>query len=330
MKHILVTGGAGYIGSHTSKLLASYGFIPVVVDNLVYGHASSAKWGPLIEADINDREAIKNTIEKYSIKDVIHFAAYAYVGESMINPRKYYLNNITSTLALLNQCVDSNVKNFVFSSTCATYGIPNHTPINEETSQIPINPYGYTKLVVEKMLQDYSRSYGLKTIALRYFNACGADWDLDVGEDHSPETHLIPLALKAILDSSYVLQIFGSDYPTKDGSCIRDYVHVLDLADAHILGLNYLDQKEAGFYGCFNLGTSKGNSIFEVIKTIETVTKQSVKYRLTQRRSGDPPELVADSRKANEQLGWFPKNSSLNQIIESAWNWETRGRNRIK
>ncbi len=326
MKHVLVTGGAGYIGAHTAKLLARRGAIPVVVDNLIYGHESFVKWGPLINADIGDKKTIKQTIETYNIEDVIHFAAYAYVGESVANPRKYYKNNISSTIALLNQCIDSNIKNFVFSSTCATYGISEKKEISEEDAQNPINPYGFTKLVVEKMLQDYSRSYGLKTMALRYFNACGADWDLDLGEDHSPETHLIPLALKSVIDPSYTLQVFGDDYPTTDGSCIRDFIHVLDLAEAHVLGLEYLGLKKDGFYDCFNLGTSKGSSIFEVMKTIGMVTNKSVKYKVVHRRPGDPPHLVANSQKANLLLDWFPKNSSLQQIIESAWKWEINGR----
>lgn len=319
--NVLVTGGAGYIGSHTCKVLAQRGFNPIVLDNLSTGHSRFVKWGPLIQANIANPERVSATLKEYKIESVIHFAASAYVGESVQHPRKYFENNVQNTLTLLGACLDSGVKNFVFSSTCATYGIPQNLPIAETTPQHPINAYGYSKLVIERTLQEYSRAYGLRTLALRYFNAAGASHSLEIGERHDPETHLIPLVFRSMLDAQYTLKVFGSDYSTPDGTCIRDYIHVLDLAEAHVLGLEKLMVGRLS-NAAVNLGTSRGHSVKEVISCAERITQLQAKVEIAERRAGDPPELVANASLANHVLGWHAQQSSLENIINTAWNWE--------
>jgi UDP-glucose-4-epimerase GalE len=325
LKNILVTGGAGYIGAHTCKELAKAGFNPITLDNLKYGHRSFVKWGPLIEGDIGNQSLVRDVIQKYRVADIIHFAAYAYVGESVENPRKYYENNVGGSLSLLGAAIDCGVRNIVFSSTCATYGSVNSVPIKEETPQRPVNPYGFTKLVVENALRDYAARYQVNALALRYFNAAGADPDHDIGESHNPETHLIPLALRTIKDPHYTLKVFGDDYDTSDGSCVRDYIHVSDLANAHVKGLLHLRQndtsKSRGLFDALNLGTTKGTSVLEVIRKIEEITTQKVRYEITDRRQGDPPILIADASKADIVLNWRPQYSTLDNIIRSAWEW---------
>jgi UDP-arabinose 4-epimerase len=320
-QNVLVTGGAGYIGSHTCKSLATAGYRPIAYDDLSEGHASAVRWGPLITADIADREALSRTVERYEISQVIHFAASAYVGESIINPRKYFNNNFAKTLSMLDCLLDSDVKSIVLSSTCATYGLPERLPIKEDHRQQPINPYGESKLAIERLLYWYGRSYELKWVALRYFNAAGADPDGDIGESHRCETHIIPLALQAAAGALGYLSVFGADYPTSDGTAVRDFIHVLDLANAHVLALEYLS---AGQPSCaLNLGTGIGYSVREVISKIEQVIKCTVPYHVSPRRTGDPAVLVADADLAEATLGWKPRHSELAEIIKTAWRWQT-------
>ena len=318
---VLVTGGAGYIGSHTAKLLARAGYRPIALDSLDTGHRWAVRWGPLVQGDLADFNLLREVIRAYDIQAVIHFAANAYVGESMRNPRKYFRNNVVNTLNLLDAMVDTRVKHIIFSSTCATYGVPQEVPIPEHHSQSPVNPYGESKLFVERMLNWYAQSYGLRWMALRYFNAAGADPAGEIGEEHDPEPHLIPLAIKAALGEIPFVEIYGSDYPTADGTAIRDYIHVTDLAEAHYLALaNILDGGESA---ALNLGTGKGHSVREVIAAVERTSGCYVPVREAERRAGDPPCLVADSTKAKELLGWEPRHSSLDEIIETAWQWHT-------
>lgn len=316
---VLVTGGAGYIGSHTACVIVESGHTPAIFDNLSTGHKWAAGSTPLVEADLADEQATRRAIRQYGVEAVIHFAASAYVGESVTDPRKYFRNNVVNTLKLLDAMVDLGVKNLVYSSTCATYGIPETLPISEAQPQRPVSPYGESKLFVEKMLGWYEKAYGLKWVALRYFNAAGASRDL--GECHDPETHLIPLAIQAAL-SGVPLAVFGTDYPTADGTAVRDYIHVDDLASAHLLALEYLVKK--GTSRAFNLGTGTGYSVRQVLEMVEQVSGLKVPYRAAARRAGDPPVLVAENRAAAEFLGWTPQRSSLRQIIESAWIWHSR------
>jgi UDP-arabinose 4-epimerase len=316
---VLVTGGAGYIGSHTCKALARAGYRPITLDNLVYGHEWAVRWGPLEIGDISDRACLDTVIERHRLEAVIHFAAYAYVGESVRDPGRYYRNNIAGTLTLLEAMRDHAIPHIVFSSTCATYGVPDRTPITEDHPQRPINPYGASKLMVERMLADFEQAHGLGWIALRYFNAAGADPEGDIGEDHDPETHLIPLALQAAAGRGPQLQVFGDDYPTPDGSCIRDYIHVADLAEAHVMSLVHLRAGEAS--GAFNLGTGQGASVLEVIAVVERVTGRPVPREIGPRRPGDPPVLYADADKARRLLGWEPRYRKLAETIEHAWKW---------
>lgn len=320
---ILVTGGAGYIGSHTAKLLKASGFEPVVLDNLSTGHRRAVKWGPLIEHDLSDPAAIRNILTIQRIGAVIHFAANAYVGESMRDPRKYFRNNVVSTLNLLEGMLDAGVKHIVFSSSCATYGIPEAVPIQEDQPQRPVNPYGESKLFIERALHWYAKAYGFCWMALRYFNAAGADPDGELGEWHDPETHLIPLAMRAALDDREPVEIYGIDYPTPDGTAVRDYIHVTDLADAHLLALRHLIS--GGSCAALNLGTGRGHSVREVIAAVEKASGRRVITRLAGRRAGDPPALVADAAKAEAILGWKPRYSALKTITETAWNWLTVG-----
>ncbi len=322
MKNVLVTGGAGYIGSHAAKALAKAGYNPVTYDNLVYGNHWAVQWGPFVEGDIGDRARLLKTFARYDIDAVMHFAAFAYVGESMTKPELYFENNVTKSLTMLDAMRIAGVRKMVFSSTCATYGTPEQMPITEETPQIPVNPYGETKLMVEKALHWYAKAHGINSVALRYFNAAGADPEGDIGESHLPETHLIPLILDAALGRRAAIDIYGTDYPTEDGSCVRDYIHVADLADAHVRALDYLI--EGGETTQVNLGTGMGYSVREVIAAVERVTGKRVPRREMPRRAGDPAVLVADPSKARRVLGWLPTNSDLDTIIHTAWTWHLR------
>ncbi|MFZ2960726.1 MAG: UDP-glucose 4-epimerase GalE [Candidatus Ozemobacteraceae bacterium] len=314
---VLVTGGAGYIGSHACKILASAGFAPVVYDNLVYGHREDVKWGPFVEGALEDRVRLDETFRKYRPAAVMHFAAYAFVGESVTDPAKYYRNNVVGSLTLLEAMRDHGVKHLVFSSTCATYGEPQTIPIPDDHPQHPINPYGTTKLVMERMMADFSVAYGLNWLALRYFNAAGADPDAEIGERHDPETHLIPLVLDSALGRRPHITVFGTDYATPDGTCIRDYIHVNDLSDAHVLALRYL--QDGGASGGLNLGNGAGYSVKEVIETAERVTGRNIPTEFGKRRAGDPPRLVGDASRARSILGWKPRFADLHVIIEHAW-----------
>lgn len=317
--HILVTGGAGYIGSHACKALEKVGYVPVAYDNLVYGHQQFAKWGPFEQGDISDRARIDEVIEKYKPSAIIHFAAFAYVGESVGNPGKYYRNNVSGTLNLLESMRDHEIKRMIFSSTCATYGTPEFVPITEEHPQRPINPYGNSKLMVEQLLKDFDIAHGIKSIALRYFNAAGADPDCEVGEDHTPETHLIPLVLDAASGNRPHITIYGDDYDTPDGTCIRDYIHVSDLANAHVLALKALE--EGAESTRYNLGNGQGYSVKEVIAAAEKVTGRSISTVVGDRRPGDPDRLVGDACRAKKILGWEPHYGDIETILKHAWNF---------
>ncbi len=318
---VLVTGGAGYIGSHTCKMLASAGYQPVTLDNLVYGHRWAVQWGPLVEGDIADATLLRATIATYAIQAVVHFAAYAYVGESMQDPGKYFRNNVVNTLNLLDALVASDVRHIVFSSTCATYGLPERLPISEDQSQRPTNPYGESKLFVERALHWHGVAHGLRAVALRYFNAAGADPEGELGEEHDPETHLIPLAVQAALGRRDHLELFGTDYATPDGTAIRDYIHVTDLADAHVRALNYL--RAGGPSTALNLGTGQGYSVREVIAAVERAAGGPVPVHEAPRRPGDPPALVADPARARQLLEWRPTRSDLPTIVTTAWRWHS-------
>jgi UDP-glucose-4-epimerase GalE len=319
VKSVLVTGGAGYIGSHTCKALANAGFTPVTLDNLVYGHRRAVKWGPFVEGDLAERELLQRVMREHSVAAVIHFAAYAYVGESMQQPGKYFANNVANTLNLLDVMQSAGVQNIVFSSTCASYGLPERIPIDEQHPQQPVNPYGESKLFIERALKWYQVAHGLKWAALRYFNAAGADADGEVGEDHTPETHLIPLVIQAALGVRPHVEVFGTDYPTADGTAIRDYIHVTDLGDAHVKALQHL--LGGGDSLALNLGTGRGYSVREVISSVERVSGRTVPTRNAPRRPGDPPELVANAEQAGRRLGWHPQHSSLENITKTAWTW---------
>lgn len=319
---ILIVGGAGYIGSHTNKLLSKRGYKTVVFDNLVSGHREFAKWGDFVLGDLANKDQIRSCFKKYQIGAVMHFSAFAYVNESVIDPAKYYRNNVANTLNLLDMMRESGVNKFIFSSSCATYGYPREISISENHPQSPMNPYGKSKLMVEDILKDYDKAYGIKFINLRYFNAAGADPEGEIGEWHDPETHLIPLAIYAALGRKEFLRIFGTDYPTKDGTCVRDYVHVSDLADAHILGLEYLEEKKVS--DSFNLGNDKGHSVREVVDMVRRIAGKNFNVIESDRREGDAPILISDSKKAKEILGWIPKYNSLETIVETALNWHKR------
>ena len=316
---ILIVGGAGYIGSHANKALNEKGYKTVVFDNLSKGHRGCVKWGKFFKGDLADKNRLEACFKKYPIKAVMHFSAFAYVGESVEDPAKYYINNVSNTLNLLEVMRKHNVNHFIFSSTCAIYGEPLKIPINEKHSQFPINPYGRTKKMIEDILKDYSNAYGLKYIALRYFNAAGCDSDGEIGELHDPETHLIPLVLDAAIGKRKNIKIFGTDYKTLDGTCVRDYIHVADLADAHIKALEYLFKN--GRSDCFNLGNGKGFSVKEVIEMARKITGRKIRVIKTKRRTGDPAVLIGTSAKAKKILDWKPKFNRLFTIIETAWNW---------
>ena len=318
--NVLVVGGAGYIGSHCVRQLEAAGHRPVVLDNLVFGHRSAVRpHVPFYDADLGDCAAVANILQQEQIDLVMHFAAFAFVGESVTEPRKYYENNFVATLRLLETMLDNGVKKFVFSSTCATYGEPEALPIVETLPQAPINPYGQTKLDVENCLKAFAHAYGLSFAAFRYFNAAGAAEDGTIGEDHKPETHLIPLVIDAATGRRENIKIFGTDYPTPDGTCLRDYVHVDDLSRAHIAAFDKLE--EPGSASFYNLGTGTPNSVREIINAVEEVTGLKVPVVEDARRAGDPPALYADSSKAQQELGWEIQYRDVKQIIASAWRW---------
>ncbi|RIK81370.1 MAG: UDP-glucose 4-epimerase GalE [Planctomycetota bacterium] len=315
---VLVTGGAGYVGSHAARLLQHSGHQVWLYDNLSNGHRGAAQDRVLIVGDLHDRPRLEAIFREHAIEAVMHFAASAYVGESVVQPAKYYYNNVVGTLSLLEAMRAAGVQRIVFSSTCATYGVPNVVPITEAEKQAPINPYGFTKLVIERALADYAHAYGFGYAALRYFNASGAADDGSIGEDHDPETHLIPLVLQVALGQRDEALVFGVDYPTPDGTCIRDYIHVDDLATAHLAALERL---EAGTQLKLNLGTGAGASVMEVIDACRRLTGRPIPHRIVERRPGDPPELVADATQARLTLDWTPRYVGIEPIVRSAWQW---------
>ena len=319
MRTVLVTGGAGYVGSHACKALAHAGYTPVTFDNLERGHRWAVKWGPLEQGDIRDEDELQRVFEAWHPEAVIHFAAYAYVGESNADPLKYYGTNVGGTVNLLKACIKFGCKNVVFSSSCATYGVPTRLPLTETDPQVPINPYGYTKLAVERMLRDVETAHGVRHVALRYFNAAGADPGRELGELHNPETHLIPLVLFTAMGRQDAIKIFGGDYPTDDGTCIRDYVHVSDLANAHVAAAEWLAAGKPS--EVFNLGNGRGCSVTEVVRASERITAEKIKTQICPRRDGDPPVLISDSTKAESLLGWKPQFPSIEDQIRHAWSW---------
>ncbi|MFA5750327.1 MAG: UDP-glucose 4-epimerase GalE [Candidatus Shapirobacteria bacterium] len=322
---ILIVGGAGYIGSHINKELTKQGYQTVVFDNLSSGKKELVKWGEFFEGDLGNIESIKEVFKKYSIEAVFHFAAFKAVGESVIDPQKYYKNNVANTLNLFEVMKENGVNKFIFSSSAAVFGDPQYIPIDEKHPKNPINPYGETKLIIEHIMRDYSNAYGLKYVSLRYFNACGADLETEVGEWPGSSANLIPLVLDAAIGKREDIKVFGTDYPTPDGTCIRDYIHVTDLAMVHVLALKYLmDGNESDV---FNLGNGKGFSVKEVIGMAKKVTGIDFKVTEVERRAGDPPELIADSKKAKEILKWEPQYADLEMIVVSAWKWHQKVNN---
>ncbi|MBI4823134.1 MAG: UDP-glucose 4-epimerase GalE [Nitrospirae bacterium] len=316
---ILITGGAGYIGSHVNKLLSLKGYETLVLDNLIYGHKEFAKWGTFLNGDLKDVEGLRELFESYPIKAVMHFAGFTYVEESVKDPERYYINNVSNTLNLLQAMLEFNVKYFIFSSSSAVYGNPIEIPISEGHPLNPMNPYGKSKLMVENILKDYSGAYGLMYASLRYFNAGGADPEGDIGEWHEPETHLIPLVLDAAMGVREDIRIFGTDYNTPDGTCVRDYIHVVDLAQAHRISLEYLLKE--GQSRIFNLGNGNGFSVKQVIEEARRITGRDIKAVENARRAGDPPVLIADPKRAMKVLGWKPEYNDLTTILETAWKW---------
>lgn len=347
-KNIIVTGGAGYIGSHTCKALARSGFTPVAYDNLVCGHKWAVKWGPLEIGDIADTARLMQVFSKYRPAAVMHFAAFAYVGESVSHPLKYYRNNLGGTLSLLDAMTASGLDKLIFSSTCSTYGMPLEVPITEKHPQNPINPYGASKFMVEQVLKDVGKSHGIQSLALRYFNAAGADPETEIGESHEPETHLIPLVLDVAAGKRHHVTIFGDDYQTGDGTCVRDYIHVTDLAQAHVLALQKLlcvsnrnnegerrnswtsehspvnGESSAEVFRVYNLGNGQGFSVKEVIATAEKVTGRDIRVQIGKRRPGDPSVLVGNAAMAVRELGWRPEYADLEKIINTAWQWHQK------
>ena len=319
---ILVPGGAGYIGAHACKALARAGYTPITYDNMVYGHAEAVKWGPLEEGDISDSVRLEAVMRKYNPEAVMHFAAYAYVGESVEKPSKYYHNNVAGTLTLLESMRSCGIDKMIFSSTCATYGMPEQIPIPEDHLQNPINPYGRTKLMIEWILKDFAAAYDMRYVCLRYFNAAGADPEGEIGEDHDPETHLIPLVLDVAHGRRDHLKIFGTNYDTPDGTCIRDFIHVSDLADAHLLSLKYL--LKGGKSDAFNLGNGSGFSVKEVIRSAVKISGCDIPYLEVERRPGDPDILIGSSEKIINKLGWRAVHNNLDTIIKTAWRWHKR------
>lgn len=320
---LLITGGAGYIGSHTNRLLAEKGVETVVLDDLSDGHKEAVVSGKLILGSFGDRELLDKLMDKERFDGVIHFAAFASVPDSVLRPARYYRNNITNMQTLLDACIAHDVKHIVFSSSAATFGEPQYTPIDEAHPQVPINPYGFTKLAGEKLLADYERTYGLRYCAFRYFCAAGGAPDALIGEAHNPETHLIPVMIKATMRNE-PFAVFGTDYDTRDGSCIRDFIHVLDLAEAHWLGLRYIMDTDCS--DCFNLGSATGFTVLEMIRALEKVSGKPVPHKLAGRREGDPAVLVASNEKARRILQWNPVHSGIDEILRDAWNWEQHRR----
>ncbi len=322
MSKILVFGGAGYIGSHTAKHLKEHDYDVLIADNLSCGHMEAVLDADFIKADLLDKTSLEKIFTQYDIEAVIHFAAFSLVGESVTHPDKYYRNNVVGTLNLLDAMLAHNVKKIVFSSTCATYGNPAYTPIDEKHPQSPINPYGQTKLTIEKIFQDYQTAYGLKYIALRYFNAAGADESSIIGESHNPESHLIPIVLQAIQGKRDNIKVFGNDYDTPDGTCLRDYIHVNDLADAHRRAIEKLEE----YQGVINLGTGIPTSVMEIIHAAEKVSGKHCPIVIAERRAGDPSKLYADNRLSQKILGWQPQYLTIEDIIRTAWHWEINRR----
>lgn len=321
---ILIVGGAGYIGSHVNKLLAQRGYQTVVFDNLSRGYREFVRWGEFVEGDLLHLPQLRSCFETFPIEAVMHFSALSLVEESVVHPERYYQNNVIGTLNLLRVMLEFGVRFFIFSSTCSTYGLPQTIPIPEDHPQNPINPYGFTKLIIEKTLRDYDGAYGVKHINLRYFNAAGADPEGEIGERHHPETHLIPLTIFAALGLKEEVKIFGTDYPTPDGTCVRDYIHVTDLSDAHVRALAYL--LESGKSDSFNLGNGNGYSVREVIETVKRISRKDFRVVEAERRAGDPPVLIGSSQKAMKTLGWKPRYDALETIIETAWNWHQKSK----
>jgi len=326
--NVLVTGGAGYIGSHACKILSSEGFTPVTLDNLSSGHESAVKWGPLYKGDIRDTALLQKIFTTQNIGAVLHFAAAMNVGESMRDPLKYYENNVSGSLSLISQMTAANVHSLIFSSSCTLYGNAAESPITENCEPAPINPYGETKHIIENLIFDLKRAYPLKSVILRYFNAAGAGLEGDIGENATAAIHLVPLAIRAALDPNYTLQVYGGDYATPDGTCIRDYVHVEDVARAHMLALKMLLQKPPGapYVEMCNLGSERGYSVLEILREVEKITQKPVKYKMAPRRDGDPTRLVADATKAKRLLGWQPQFSDLQTIIRTAYQWQQRSK----
>ena len=318
---VLVTGAAGYVGSHACKALAEAGLQPIGLDNLERAGLRELPWGPLEVADTRDRDALEDVLRRHRPAAVMHFAAYAYVGESVARPGPYYHNNVLGTLALLEALRAAGIDRLVFSSTCATYGVPQYLPIDEDHPQHPINPYGASKLMVERMLADFEHAHGLRYVSLRYFNAAGADPDAEIGERHDPETHAIPLAIEAAFGERPAFEIHGTDYPTPDGTAVRDYVHVADLAHAHVQALGYL--QEGGDSAALNLGTGRGHSVRDVVAAVERATGRRIPLHEAPRRPGDPPVLVADPARARAVLGWAPRFVDLTEIVQTAVRWHT-------
>lgn len=321
---ILVTGGAGYVGSHVCKLLAEAGFTPVTVDSLSHGEESSVKWGPLETVDLRECSRLKEVIKKHRPVGVMHFAALCNVGESVLDPAKYYHNNLVGSLNLLRGMLDQDVKTIIFSSSCAVYGVPEIVPISEKHPQAPITPYGVSKLVVENMLRDFSLAYGMRFVCLRYFNAAGADPDGEIGENHVPEFHVIPRVIQAALAGRRLFEIFGTDYNTQDGTAVRDYVHVSDLASGHMLALRYL--MNGGRSIALNLGTGRGHSVKEVIASVERLSGRPVPVQESPRRPGDPSILIADASEAFKVLAWRPQYGALDEIVATALRWHRKQR----
>ncbi|MBU2866676.1 UDP-glucose 4-epimerase GalE [Pacificibacter marinus] len=322
-KNVLVTGGAGYIGSHACKALRAAGYVPVTFDNLSTGWEEAVKFGPFEQGDLLDRARLDEVFAKHKPIAVMHFAAFSQVGESMKDPGKYWRNNVIGSLQLVEAAADAGCLNFVFSSTCATFGDQDNVVLNEESVQLPINSYGASKRAIEDILANFEQSHGLKSVIFRYFNVAGCDPDGEVGEFHQPETHLIPLMLDAIAGKRDALTIFGTDYDTPDGTCIRDYVHVCDLVDAHVLGLKWLQDDKGS--RLFNLGTGKGFSVREVLDESRAVTNKEVPHVEGDRRPGDCTKLVSGSERAVTELGWTPERSNMKTMIEDAWNWHQNG-----
>lgn len=321
---VLITGGAGYIGSHTNRFFAEQGIETVVLDDLSDGHAEAVVAGRFVQGDFGDKNLLHNLMEQNQFDAIIHFAAFADVADSVVNPGRYYQNNVVNMITLLDCAVAHKIHYFVFSSSAAVFGEPQYLPMDEQHPKQPVNPYGTTKLIGEKLLADYEKAYGLHSCALRYFNASGASPDALIGESHHPEHHLIPLVQRTKLQEGYTLKVFGDDYPTRDGSCLRDYIHVNDLAQAHYLGMRYIMEHNCS--ECFNMGSSAGFTVLELVREFEKMIGQPISYSMADRRPGDPASLLASNEKARKLLGWKAAYSDIFNILKDSWNWETHRR----